>query len=334
MLTMSTQPDFIKHSQLVGRLVLDRQTMAEVGKINRVWLNTNNHRVLGITCSSGMMGLKKASIAWDQIYSIGKDTILVGIKPDAPPWEKPEGIESIIDYELITDTGNRAGKIDDYLLEPISGVVVSYIYQAIDKGNFLNRRFLLNPEAIISIGSRRVQARAQAVDASEPYTDGLNRLILQAKEFIIEDGNRTIQHLDGVKNQLTQLVAQFREEAPPKLEQMATKVQELAEQAKDKTQPLISQALDQAQSIAQPLIEQAKDAAQTLGEEAKKHFSKSPEVPQEATQTIDITGNPVLESGEADSPETITSPSGDSDQGQSSQSNEASDSSPDPQQDS
>ncbi len=286
---MSIQPELIKQSQLVGKLVLDRQSMEERGKVERVWLDPRTHRIVGITCKSGFIGMKKLSFAWQQIYSLGKN-ILVNNIADGDEWQKPDASEQILDWELITDDGNKAGKIEDYLIEPNTGEVVSYLFLAIDRGNILTRRFLLSPEGIDNIGNKRVLARKVAVENSEPYTEGLNRLFTEARDFIIEDKDTTLQHVEAVKSRFTSLVEQFKTDAPPKFEQVkgqvtekvqglagqaTEKVQGLKEQATEKAQVLKEQATEKVQGLAgqatekvQGLKEQANEKAQVLKEQA------------------------------------------------------------------
>jgi gas vesicle protein len=190
--------------------------------------------------------------------------------------------EQILDWELIADDGNTVGKIEDYIIEPISGEVISYLFLASDRGNILTRRFLLSPEGITNIGNKRVLATTTAVETSQPYTEGLNRLLVQAKDFIIEDRENTLQHLEAVKSRFTNLVEQFKTDAPPKIEQVrgqvSGKVQELKEQATEKAQGFKEQATEKAQELkaqaqekaqslaegAQPMINQAKEKAQSL----------------------------------------------------------------------
>lgn len=321
MLPMSIQPELIKQSDLLGKLVLDRQTMEEVGKVERLWLNPYTHKIVGFTAKSGLLGLKKVSFAWQQIYSLGTN-ILVNNIAERDEWKKPDTSEQILGWELLTEDGNEAGKIEDYLIEPITGEVISYLFLASDRGNILTRRFLLSPEGITNIGNKRVLVRTVAVETSEPYTEGLNRLLVQAKDFIIEDRENTLQHLEAVKSRFTSLVEQFKTEAPPKIEQVrgqvSEKVQELKEQATEKAQGLREQATEKAQELkvqaqekaqslaegAQPIINQAKEKVQEIAEgakekvqaiadEAKKQLDKKPELvapgDENVTQTVETT---------------------------------------------
>lgn len=300
---MSIQPELIKQSQLVGKLVLDRQSMEEKGKVERVWLDPRTHRIVGITCKSGFVGMKKLSFAWQQIYSLGNN-VLVNNIADGDEWQKPDVSEQILDWELITDDGNKAGKIEDYLIEPNTGEVVSYLFLAIDRGNILTRRFLLSPEGIDNIGNKRVLARKIAVENSAPYTEGLNRLLTEARDFIIEDKDTTLQHVEAVKSRFTGLVEQFKNETPTKLEQvkgqvtekvqgLAGQAQGLAGQATEKVQGLKDQATEKVQGLAgqatekvQGFKEQATEKAQGLAGQATEKVQGFKEQATEKAQTL------------------------------------------------
>ncbi len=283
---MTIQLDLIKQSQLIGKLVLDRQTMEEIGKIDRLWLNPRAHRIIGFTTKTGLLGMKKRDFAWQQIYSLGNN-ILVNNITDEEEWQKPDASEQILDWELLTEDGNKAGKIEDYLIEPTTGEVISYLFLAIDRGNILTRRFLLSPEGITNIGNKRVLARTIAVETSEPYTEGLNLLLTQARDFIIEDKANTVQHVEMVKEKFSNIVTQFKTETPPKIEQMkgqvTGRVQELRDQATEKAQEIAGQAQEfrgQATEKAQEMAGQATEKAQELRGQATE---KAQELREQAT---------------------------------------------------
>ena len=281
---MSIQPELIKQSQLIGKLVLDRQSMEEMGRVERVWLDPRSHRIVGITCKSGFIGMKKLDLAWQQIYSLGNN-ILVNHIADGEEWQKPDVSEQILDWELITDDGNKVGKIEDYLIEPITGEVVSYLFLAIDRGNILTRRFLLPPEGIDNIGNKRVLARKIAVETSPPYTEGLNRLLTEARDFIIEDKDNTLQHVDAVKQRFSDAIQYFKEDTPPKLEQvkeqMTERVQGLAEQTTARVQGFKEQATEKAQVLKGQATEKAqefKDQATEKVQEFKEQATEKAQV--------------------------------------------------------
>ncbi len=50
---MTTQPESIKQSELLNQLVLNRDTMEELGRIEVLWMYAPSHRVLGFIAKSG-----------------------------------------------------------------------------------------------------------------------------------------------------------------------------------------------------------------------------------------------------------------------------------------
>jgi len=273
---MSEQPELRKQSQLLDLLVLDRKTTETLGKVERLWLDPRTHTVLRISCKSGLF--KKRSFPWNQIYSIGNDSILVNSTvgewedQQERDWDEPES--AIVGCELWTDAGDKAGKIEDYLLEPETGAVMSYLFVPSGWGGLLHRMYLLLPEAIASVGKKRVFAAAAAVQNSEPYTEGLNKWIAQARDYIISDGDRTQEDLAALKEKFAKSLAQFRENAQPQFEQAKEQAKAIAQQASGK---------------AQEFAEQAKDKVQSLTEEGKKQLERLQDPPEERDRTIDIT---------------------------------------------
>lgn len=276
--SMSEQPELMKQSQLLDLLVLDRQTTETLGKVDRLWLDPRTHTILRISCKSGLF--KKRSFAWNQIYSIGKDSVLVnsdageGDAAEERDWDDPES--EIVGRELWTDAGDKAGKIEDYLLEPKTGVVVSYLFVPSGWGGLLHRMYLLLPEAIASVGKKRVLAAAGAVQSSEPYTDRLNKWLAQARDYLVADSDRTQQDLAAVKEKFATSLAQFRESAQPQFEQAREQAKTIAQQATEK---------------AQGFAEQAKEKVQSLSEEGKKQIERLQDRPEEEERdrTIDVT---------------------------------------------
>lgn len=61
---MATQPEVVKQSDLLNQLVLDRNTMEELGHVDVVWMHPPVHRVLGFICKSGFLGTKRQHLIW------------------------------------------------------------------------------------------------------------------------------------------------------------------------------------------------------------------------------------------------------------------------------
>lgn len=287
---MNEQPEFIKQSQLLGRLVLERQTTEAMGKIERLGYDLRSHRAIAIACKSGLF--KKRLVPWDRIHSIGKDSIVVNSSSTSDweeraetDWEK--SADSAIGRELWTDAGNKVGKIEDCLLELETGTVIRYLFVSSGWAGLLNRLYMLPPEAIASMGSKRVLVSVETVQTSEPYSEGLNKLIAQATELIREDRTKTQQEITAVKEQFGSLVARVKGEAQPMLAQAKEQAQAIASQAmeqaqqkgqvlKEQVQAIASQAQEKAQTVAQ----QAKEKAQELAGETQKR------IPQPETREL------------------------------------------------
>lgn len=61
---MAIPPEVLKQSDLLNQLVLDRNTMEELGHVDVLWMHPPVHRVLGFICKSGFLGTKKQHLIW------------------------------------------------------------------------------------------------------------------------------------------------------------------------------------------------------------------------------------------------------------------------------
>ncbi|NEO32003.1 MAG: photosystem reaction center subunit H [Symploca sp. SIO3C6] len=223
---MSKQLEALKQSELLNRLVLDRQTAEEIGRVAQLLLDPQAHRVVGLTCKSGFLGSKKKSFTWAQVEAIGTDSIMINGNQGETFAEKLEPLDSPIDCEVWTDSGNKVGRILDYLLEPNTGSVLNYLFSSNGWRGFIDGIYLLPPVAISSIGKKRVIVIDAVIQKSQPYTQGLNQKINQAAEYIEKDYKKTVEDLEAV----------------------GRGVQNVASQVKDKTQDVTSQIKDKAQA--------------------------------------------------------------------------------------
>jgi uncharacterized protein YrrD len=210
---MNTQPESVKQSEVLNRLVLDRRTAEEIGRVEQLWLNPQSHQVVGLTCKSGFLGNKKRSFTWAQIEAIGNDSILVNLdSPDIEP-EKPEGVVSLIGHELWTDAGNKAGKIVDYLFVPKTSAVVNYLYMSSGWRGVLDGIYLLPSSAIASVGSKRVIVPDAIIQNPLQYAEGWNQKVGQAAEFLIEDFKKTQDDLEAMKRGVHNIQEQVKDKA-------------------------------------------------------------------------------------------------------------------------
>lgn len=259
---MNIQQQVIQQSELLNRLVLDRSTAEEVGRVSELWLSTLKHQVVGFTCKSGILGSKKRSFAWAEIESIGADSIMVNLNRDANDPAKPEPPSTLIGHEIWTDAGNKVGKVADYLFVPEMGTVVNYLFVSSGWRGRLDGVYILPIPAISSIGSKRVIVADAVVQEPQQFTQGLSQKVSQAAEFIREDLQKTKLDLDSLKRGGQEITSQVKDKA----QVVGDKAKVLREQVKDTAQV--------AAEKAKELTSQVKEQAQSATEKAKEKLSE------------------------------------------------------------
>jgi uncharacterized protein YrrD len=191
----------IKQSNLPGRLILDYETTNDLGRVDCLWLDPHQHLVVGLTSKEGMLGRHHHMFPWSCIRKVGKDSILVDGQIDETKIEKPEGVAPIVGHELWTDEGSKVGHIVDYLIDPDTGAVVSYLFKSKGWSGLMEGVYHLSPSSVESIGNKRLIVQADAIRQSEPYEEGLEKSISAAQEFIKDDFTKTKDDVAAVTEQ-------------------------------------------------------------------------------------------------------------------------------------
>ncbi|MBE9049378.1 PRC-barrel domain-containing protein [Nostocales cyanobacterium LEGE 11386] len=199
---MSTLSKVLKQSELLNRLVLDRQTAEEVGRVSRLLLDSQAQTILGLSCKSGWLGGKQKSFTWEQIEAIGDDSVLVRYQDDQS--SKLQSVKPVIGSEVWTDTGKKVGKILDLLFNVETGTVVNYLFSSSGWQGLMEGTYLLEPIMISSVGDKRVIVLEKAVQAPQKYTEGLSGKINQAAEFIQNDYEQSKQDFESTVKQHSQ----------------------------------------------------------------------------------------------------------------------------------
>ncbi|HIK27776.1 MAG: PRC-barrel domain-containing protein [Oscillatoriaceae bacterium SKW80] len=256
---MTIEQQAIRGNQLINRLVIDRHTAEEIGRVEQLWLDPQAHRILGFTCKSGIFSNKKRAFTWADIYSIGTDSIVINNPPAAEEPEKPPQVTSLINREVFTDTGNKVGKLVDFLLLPQTGIVVNYLYSSNGWRGVLDGIYMFAPADITSIGSKRVMVADAAIQVPQKYSEGITQILK-------EDYYKTKHDLEKLKRNAQTLAEQAREKVQDLREQAQERAQTLAEQAREK----YKNVREQAQERAQTLAEQAREWVQIFAEQAKE----------------------------------------------------------------
>ncbi|WP_065118136.1 PRC-barrel domain-containing protein [Nodularia spumigena] len=207
---MSTPSQVLKQSELLKRLVLDRQTVEEVGHVSQLLLDSQAQRVLGFTCKSGWLGNKQKTFAWKQIQAIGADSVIVSHQ-DNQTSEITESVNPVLGSEVWTDSGNKVGKIQDLIFNVETGEVVNYMFSHNGWQGLMEGTYLLAPIMISSVGDKRVIVLEKAVQNPQKYTVGLGEKFGQAAAFIQEDLKQTKQDIESLKKTSQKAVNQIKE---------------------------------------------------------------------------------------------------------------------------
>jgi uncharacterized protein YrrD len=232
---MTTAEQIVKRSELINRRTIDRRTAEEVGRVDQLWLDSQSHRAIGFTCKSGLLGSKKRWFAWAQVDTVGEN-VFVNINPELPELQQPEQAMSPIGLEVLTDAGNKAGSVVDYLFDVRTGSVLNYLFKSSGWRGVLDGIYLLPVATISTIGSKRAIVSEAAVSEPEKYTEGLHQKVGMVAEFLQEDLDKTLKNVEGVKRGAQSL---------------AEKLQDKALEVRDVAQEKVAE-LKQKQASAQP----------------------------------------------------------------------------------
>ncbi|NJK36931.1 MAG: photosystem reaction center subunit H [Oscillatoriales cyanobacterium RM2_1_1] len=258
-MTATAEENILNSYDVLNQLVLDAQTIEEVGKVSSIQLDPQTHQVLGITCKSGLLGRKKQFLPWSQIQTFGKDSVLV--QSQTLEVEPPEKTASLIGHQLWTDAGNQAGKIVGYRFDPQTGRIAVYLFVSNGWQGITDGVYQFPTSAIASIGPKRLLAADSVIKASEQHAPGVTQKMAQAADFLKEDYKQTQQDMSGLLKGGQNLAGQVKQKAGEVAEQAKLKAEELGEQAKVKA--------EQFQEKAGEVTEQAKLKAIQLPDEAE-----------------------------------------------------------------
>jgi uncharacterized protein YrrD len=193
---MTTDAAILQHSNLMNRLVLERNTAEDLGRVDQLWLDGKGHQILGLSCKSGFLGRKRRGFTWAQIEAIGDESVLVSLADDGNA-KKPDEAEIPLNHEVWSDDGNRAGRVVDYRFNRETGDVVDYLFVSNGWGGVTNGIYRLAPTAVISIGSKRMIVRKAAIAEPEQVEAGLADRVSKVAEFLKDDYDRTRQDMQG-----------------------------------------------------------------------------------------------------------------------------------------
>lgn len=285
---MTAQPDLVRQSDLINQMVLDRNTMTELGRVEVLWMYPQAHRVLGFICKSGLLGMKKSAFKLIQLHALGSNGILTHSQPEATDAERVGLLESLLQHEVWTDQGNRVGKITDYVFDLKTGNITHYLLVSSGWGSITGEIYQLTPAQILSFGQKRVLVQEAIVPNLTLYREGLRQKLTEVSEFLQEEATQEWRSITRRAENVT--------------EETKERLQELTEQSKERAQRLSQTAREQAKTLnqqwqeeSQTWIERLKSKGQIAARQLKKqthHFSRQVE---DSVETIIVQAEEIFD---------------------------------------
>ncbi|HIK16191.1 MAG TPA: PRC-barrel domain-containing protein [Leptolyngbyaceae cyanobacterium M33_DOE_097] len=258
--------NLIKQSDLLGKPVLNRVNAEELGRIDHLWLKPDTHRIIGMTCKSGILGREKHAFLWHQIAAIGGESVVISVTDEIAP-EKPDtAIDNAIGYELWTDAGNQAGVIKDFVIDLETGEVTDYLFSSSGWRGITDGIYSLPVRAILTVGSKRMMVTADAAETAEQFAGGLSQKLGQVKEFVRDDYRRTKEDLTSAVQGGRSITEQAKEKVVDTATSVQAKAQVVSEQAKSLTEQVKDRLGDAAAQV--------QDTTQSASQQAKEGLSK------------------------------------------------------------
>jgi uncharacterized protein YrrD len=289
--------DRLRHSQLLNRLVIDYDTTEAIGLFDTFLVEAKPSQITGIICKTGRLGHRKQTFAWSQVLSIGNDSILIRTRPaaDRPP---DSAAQEMIGLEVWTDSGDKAGHVADYLFDLKTGAVTLYLFQE-GLRELTEGLYGLSPEAILSVGRRRMMVAADALAQAEIYAAGLNQRAAQAADFLKSDYEQTRQDWSVLKQGAQTWLGKLQRQTQKLSEYTQENLPELTEQLQEKTQGVrdqMRQRVDQLKDRLQqtgltPPGDALADQPDTLDIEAFEVWEEDPAAAPEPGRDAGSTGS-------------------------------------------
>ncbi len=302
---MAEKPTALRHSELLGSMVLDRATTEERGRVEALWMYPQSHRILGFICKVGLLGNKRQVFKLPQIHSLGNRTIWTQEQPAETDSDRVKQLESLMGLEVWSEAGERLGVIKDCLFNLTTGQISQYF---VSVGRLpLVKEISLDPQAILSHGRQKVLVAdrfAEKLAQKNPsLRDRLNRAQQGLRSEITQATSQVtgeIRHLRDEAQTAAQAAAQKAAQQAERLKQEAAERAELLRQeAQQRTLQLRQEAVERAEVIKRETLERSADwreevveVAQVLRREASGTFQQ---LQEQAARLIDESLEPDLE---------------------------------------
>lgn len=240
----------MRHSQLLNRLVIDRDTTDELGRIETVWMHPPAHRIMGFICKPGFMSKQRYAFNLKQLYRIGAESILVSSGAAETNVKEVRLLETLIGLEVWTDAGERLGRIMDCLFDRQTGNITHYLFKSGGWRGFTSGTYQLPPPSVMSFGRKRVLVTATVSENLQIFQEGIEERIAQAGDRI-------------------------KESYAQEFDSFTSRAQKLTRQAEERLQKLAQQANEQVESFSHPADQTSEDLGRQFQEGSQKLVQKA-----------------------------------------------------------
>ncbi|HEY9762281.1 MAG TPA: PRC-barrel domain-containing protein [Trichocoleus sp.] len=237
---MAETLDTLRQGELLNRLVINIDTAEEVGRVSEVLVDTKTHQVEGIVCKTGLLNRERQTFSWVQIESIGKDSVVIKPVTDHAPQRLAEA-HPITGQEIWSDAGDRVGRLVDCRFNARTGLILAYGFVTEGLRGLTDDAYTLAPNAIISVGRKRMMVQDAAVTNPAIFEAGLAKKAVSAVENLKEDYTPTQTQLHTARQQSQEVSAQLQDQARKLKEQATGQWKQVFGQVKQRTRKLRNQ---------------------------------------------------------------------------------------------
>ncbi|HEY9645979.1 MAG TPA: hypothetical protein V6C88_06405, partial [Chroococcidiopsis sp.] len=146
--------------------------------------------------------------------------------------------------------------VKDYQIAMASGQVLSYLFVSNGWRAILDGLYALPPQAILSIGPKRIIVSDSAIQQAQLFEEGLTQKVTHAAAHFKDDYAKTRQ---GLTQELTSVVQDTQAIASNLQQTTQQAAQQATTQAKQKLSGLVGQLQSKTQQVTQQVSQQAQE---------------------------------------------------------------------------
>lgn len=218
---MTTLPEVMKQSDIIHQLVLDRQTLDTVGRIDQLWMYPKQHRVLGFVCQSHVLRGRKCVYKLSQLSSLGSNGILMQGEPQDTDAGTVKQLESLLGCELWSESGDRLGKILDFEFDLSNGLIQHYLWVPSQLSRLTGDLYQLIPDDVLSVGNERVLVPNRISRQPTPAPTGLQLKLKKMQQDLKADYSSLTQSFQSWMQEAQNLAVQTKEQAQTWVKQVS-----------------------------------------------------------------------------------------------------------------